>query len=302
MPESSLRSNASKDTASRGAPTALVTGGASGIGRATVTRLLADGWSVVATDLNAETGARLVAELDAGDRLVFVRGDVSRESDVANAVATAVQRFGTLDGLVNNAAVGGAFGPVTELEVDDWDATFAVLVRGVYLGIKHAARVMKTQGGGSIVNVASLAGMFGDQGPQAYSVAKASVLHMARVFGTELGPFRIRVNAVCPGAIATPLNPVASAGIEGTVLEAMQPLPLAGQPRHLASTIAFLLSDDAEFITGQAIAVDGGLAGAGPRLGEYLGTDPRGARLVGMNFGSTGQKAQVRRAVEQSPS
>jgi NAD(P)-dependent dehydrogenase (short-subunit alcohol dehydrogenase family) len=163
--------------------TVLVTGGASGIGRATVERLLADGWSVVAADLNAAGGARLMDELGAGGRLAFVQGDVSSEDDVAAAVDTAVTQFGGLQGLVNNAGIGGAFGPVTEIEVADWDATFAVLVRGVFLGIKHAARVMRRQGSGSIVNVASVAGRFGDVGPQPYSIAKASVIHMPECSG-----------------------------------------------------------------------------------------------------------------------
>jgi len=276
---------------------ALVTGAASGIGRATVIRLLEDDWCVVATDVNEAAGGQLVEEIAADDQLVFVRGNVSVEADVAAAVNTAVGSFGGLHGLVNNAAIGGAFGPTTELEVEDWDATFAVVVRGVFLGIKHAARVMKRQGGGSIVNVASIAGTFGDAGPQAYSVAKASVIHMARVFGTEFGPDRIRINTVSPGAIATQLNPAATAGRVGTALEVAQPLPETGQPYHLADVIAFLLSDRAAFVTGQEIVVDGGLSAAGPRLGEYLGTDPRSTHLVGFNFGTTGIKPAVRRDV-----
>ncbi|HYH51100.1 MAG TPA: SDR family oxidoreductase, partial [Acidimicrobiia bacterium] len=125
---------------------AVVTGGASGIGRATVERFLAEGWSVVAADLNAVNGARLLVDLEAGGhggRFVFVRADVSVEHDVAAAVAAAGEHFGRLDCMVNNAGVGGAFGPVTELEVEDWDYTFAVLVRGVFLGIKHGAAAMQ---------------------------------------------------------------------------------------------------------------------------------------------------------------
>jgi NAD(P)-dependent dehydrogenase (short-subunit alcohol dehydrogenase family) len=281
--------------------TVLVTGGASGIGRATVERLLAGGWSVVASDLNAAGGARLMDELGASGQLAFVHGDVSSEADVAAAVSMAVGHFGGLHGLVNNAGIGGAFGPVTDIEVADWDATFAVLVRGVFLGIKHAARVMRQQGGGSIVNVASVAGSFGDVGPQAYSIAKASVIHMARVFGTELGPDGIRVNTVSPGAVATPLNPAASAGRIGTLLESTQPLQETGQPNHLAEVIAFLLSDAARFVTGQNIAVDGGLSAAGPRLGAYLGTDPRAQKLVGLNHGNTGRKNEVHHAIGNGP-
>jgi NAD(P)-dependent dehydrogenase (short-subunit alcohol dehydrogenase family) len=282
-------------------PTAIVTGGASGIGRSTVHRFLAEGWSVVAADLNLSSGEALLAELPAeakSGRLAFVRADVSVEDDVANAVETAVSLTGRLDCMVNNAGIGGAFGPITETSVEDWDFTFAVLSRGVFLGVKHAARQMQRQGtGGSIVNLASLAGLTGDAGLQAYSAAKASVIHMGRVFATELGPDRIRVNTVCPGAIATPLNPSASRGFDGTELAKMQPLPFVGEPHHLANAIYFLGSRQSEFVTGQYLAVDGGLEAAGPRLGAYLGTDPRTATLVGVNRGNTGVKATVRREV-----
>ena len=286
---------------SPGTLTAIVTGGASGIGRATVLRFLAEGWSVVAADLNTASGEALLADLPAEadtGRLSFVRTDVSDEGDIERAVATAVSLTGRLDCMVNNAGIGGAFGPITETSVEDWDFTFAVLSRGVFLGVKHAARQMQLQGtGGSIVNLASLAGLTGDAGLQAYSAAKASVIHMSRVFATELGPDRIRVNTVCPGAIATPLNPSASKGFDGTELAQMQPLPFVGQPEHLANAIYFLGSDQSEFVTGQYLAVDGGLEAAGPRLGAYLGTDPRSATLVGVNRGNTGVKATVRSEV-----
>lgn len=145
---------------------AVVTGGASGIGRTTVERFLAEGWAVVAADLNAGNGERLVAGLEADGhegRIVFVPGDVSVEGDVAAAVGVAAERFGRLDCMVNNAGVRGAFGPITELEVEDWDYSFAVLVRSVFLGIKHAARLMQAQGrSGSIVNTASIAGLGSD--------------------------------------------------------------------------------------------------------------------------------------------
>jgi NAD(P)-dependent dehydrogenase (short-subunit alcohol dehydrogenase family) len=270
--------------------TAVVTGGASGIGLATVAKFLAEGWSVVATDLNAASGEVLLAsyaDAASADRLAFVPGDVSIEADVAGAVERATALTGRLDCMVNNAGVGGAFGPVTELTVEDWDYTFSVLSRGVFLGVKHAARVMRHQPtGGSIVNVASLAALTGDAGPQTYSAAKASVLHMSRVFATEL-------NCVCPGAIATPLNPSATQQFDGTELARMQPLPYVGQPQHLADAIFFLGSADSAFVTGQYLAVDGGLEAAGPRLGEYLGTDPRNIDLIGVNRGNTGVKATV---------
>jgi NAD(P)-dependent dehydrogenase (short-subunit alcohol dehydrogenase family) len=289
------------ETITAGTPTVIITGGASGIGRASVHKFLAEGWSVVAADMNADSGASLLSELSAeatAGRLAYVRTDVSDEGDVEHAVATAVTLTGQLDCMVNNAGIGGAFGPITETSVEDWDFTFAVLSRGVFLGVKHAARQMQLQGtGGSIVNLASLAGLTGDAGLQAYSVAKASVIHMSRVFATELGPDRIRVNTVCPGAIATPLNPSASRGFDGTELARMQPLPYVGEPHHLANAIYFLGSRQSEFVTGQYLAVDGGLEAAGPRLGAYLGTDPRSSTLVGVNRGNTGVKATVRSEV-----
>ena len=279
------------------ARTAVVTGGASGIGAATVARFLDDGWTVVAADLNGASGERLLAEHEGAakdGRLLFARCDVAEEDDVRTAIDTALGAGGRLDCLVNNAGVGGAFGPVTEISVEDWDYTFAVLSRAVFLGIKHAARVMRGQSdGGSIINVASLAALTGDAGPQAYSAAKASVLHMSRVFATELGPDRIRVNCVCPGAIATPLNPAASEEFDGSPLAAVQPLPYVGRPEHLAGAIAFLAGPDSTFITGQYLAVDGGLEAAGTRLGSIIGTDPRSVGVVGVNRGSTGRKATV---------
>lgn len=277
--------------------TAVVTGGANGIGRATVARFLSEGWSVVATDLNENAGKELLAGFAdevMAERLAFVCGDVSVEEDVASAVSAAVAMAGRLDCMVNNAGIGGAFGPITETSVEDWDYTFAVLSRGVFLGVKHAARVMRAQpDGGAIVNLGSLAGLTGDAGLQAYSAAKASVIHMTRVFATELGPHRIRVNCVCPGAVATRLNPATYRQFEGTELARMQPLPYVGQPEHLADVIYFLSSERSSFVTGQYLAVDGGLEAAGPRLGEFLGTDPRTSGLIGVNHGTTGVKTAV---------
>lgn len=277
-------------------PTVVITGGASGIGRASVVRFLADRWRVVATDLNEAAGAGLIEafpELAANGRLSFVPGDVSIEADIIAALDVAQQAGNVLSCIVNNAGIGGAFGPVTDLRVEDWDHTFAVLSRGTFLGVKHGARIMREHGGGSIVNVGSLAGLTGDAGMQAYSAAKAAVVHMTKVFATELGPDRIRVNCVCPGAIATPLNPSAQEGFAGTELERLQPLPFIGQPEYLADAIYFFGSDQSRFITGQYLSVDGGLEAAGPRIGGYLGTDPRKLKLVGVSEGTTGVKTTV---------
>jgi NAD(P)-dependent dehydrogenase (short-subunit alcohol dehydrogenase family) len=273
---------------------AVVTGGASGIGQATVERFLAEGWAVVAADLNAGNGERLVADLEADGhkgRIAFMQSDVSVEEDVAAVVGAAAERFGRLDCMVNNAGVGGAFGPITELEVEDWDYTFAVLTRGVFLGVKHAPRLMQAQGRpGSIVNTASIAGLGGGAGPQAYSAAKAAVLNLTRTAAVELAPHRIRVNAVNPGAVKTPI-------IAGAPLDELpggaQPWPDVGQPHQIASVIHFLAGEDAGFMTGESVTVDGGVVAAGPRLRFITDAGSRG--LVGVNRGTTGQEAVVRR-------
>lgn len=269
---------------------------------ATVLRLCADGARVVAADLNAAGGDSLLAAaaeagVEASVRLVTV--DVADERDVERAVGTAVEEFGGLDVMVNNAGVGGAFGPVTELESEDWDYTFGVLARGVFLGIKHASRVMIDQGrGGSIVNTASVAGLSGGAGPQAYSSAKAAVINLTRSVAIELAPHRLRVNAVCPGVILTPLLHQGREEEMRDRLDGVQPWPDHGRPEDVAAAIAFLAGDDARFVTGEALCVDGGLTAVGPDLGNRLGTRPGDTGLVGVNRGGTGEASLVRRRVD----
>jgi NAD(P)-dependent dehydrogenase (short-subunit alcohol dehydrogenase family) len=276
---------------------ALVTGGASGIGRATVARLLAEEWQVVIADLHAGNGEQAAEEFaeEFGGRVAFVRADVSEEADVAGAVAACVAEFGRVDCVVNNAGVGGAFGALTDIAVEDWDYTFAVLVRGVFLGTKHGARVMRAAGrGGSIVNTASVAAFSGGAGPQAYSAAKAAVVNLGRVAAAELAGDRIRVNTVCPGLIVTPLigRDVDTAR---AVMQEAQPWPDMGTPEDVAEVIAFLAGDAARFVTGEEITVDGGLRAAGPRIHAAYGGEPRTHGLVGVNRGSTGTPPVVRR-------
>ena len=188
---------------------AIVTGGASGLGRATVMRFLADGAKVVVADLNEASGAETLAVAKAGghgDNVAFVRCDVAKEADVAATVAAAETRFGRLDIAYLNAGVGGAFGPIAETSVEDWDYTFAVLTRSVFLGMKHASQAMKTHGqGGVILVTASIAGMVGGGGSHAYSAAKAAVISLIENVAAELGPDRIRVVGIAPGVISTPL-------------------------------------------------------------------------------------------------
>lgn len=274
-------------------PAALVTGGGSGIGRATVHRLVRDGWRVVLADVNADSGSAAAAEL--GTSVRFIRADVAQEPDVRDAVAACVEGFGRIDCVVNNAGVGGAFGKITEIEVEDWDYTFAVLVRGVFLGIKYGAAAMQAAGrGGSIVNVASIAGFAAGAGPQAYSAAMAAVINLGRVAATGLGPDRIRVNTVCPGLIETPLVAAGRAAAAEVIGEA-QPWPDTGRPEDVADVIAFLAGTAAPFLTGEDITVDGGVRASGPRMHEAYGGDPGARGYVGVSRGTTGEAPTIRR-------
>ena len=182
---------------------ALITGGASGIGEGTVRLFAREGASVVIADILDDNGARLAGEL--GARAAYVHTDVSREADVQGAVAETVRRFGRLDCIFNNAGFGGVGGRVEAIDIAGFDQTIGVLLRGVLLGMKHAAPVMKRQGGGSIISTASVAGITAGFGPHVYSAAKAAVIQLTKTVAMELGEHNIRVNCICPGAIATPI-------------------------------------------------------------------------------------------------
>jgi len=276
---------------------AVITGGGSGIGRATALTFLRESARVVIGDLNeaglAETVALARAQGHA-DRLAALRGDVSVERDVAGLVGLAVERFQGLDCVFNNAGVGGAFGPIGESTTDEWDFTFAVLVRGVFLGIKHASNRMKAQGrGGSIINTASVAGIGGGGGPHAYSAAKAAVVNLTRAVSVELAAQRIRVNAIAPGMIRTPLATGGRNEAWDRLVRERQPWPEPGLPQHIADTALFLAGEESRFITGQVIVVDGGLTAQGPDLfGHDAGS--RMLRKAGLNTGSTGLPGTVR--------
>ena len=276
---------------------AVITGGASGIGRASALTFLREGAAVVIGDLNeasiVETAALARAQGD-GDRLASLHADVSAERDVAGLVALAVERFGGLDCMFNNAGVGGAFGPIGETTVEEWDFTFAVLVRGVFLGLKHASIRMKAQGrGGSVINTASVAGIGGGAGPHAYSAAKAAVANLSRAASAELAAHRIRVNAIAPGLIKTPLATGRREDAWEQLVRQKQPWPEPGLPQHIADTALFLAGDESRFITGQVIVVDGGLTAQGPDIFGH-DVDSRLLRRAGLNTGSTGVPGSVR--------
>jgi NAD(P)-dependent dehydrogenase (short-subunit alcohol dehydrogenase family) len=274
---------------------AIVTGGASGMGHATVMRFLAEGAKVMVADLNDANGAETLAVAKAqghADGIAFLGCDVAREPDVAALVAETVKRFGRLDIAYLNAGVGGAFGPIAETSVEDWDYTFAVLVRSVFLGMKHASLAMKKNGGGVILATASIAGMVGGAGPHAYSAAKAGVISLIENVAAELGPHRIRVVGIAPGVISTPLLHRGKPERYEAQFR-RQPWPDRGEPEVIADVAAFLCSDDARFITGETIKVDGGLLAQGMAL-FGTGKDATFNRTAGVNRGTTGEAMVVR--------
>lgn len=273
---------------------AVVTGAGGGIGLAIAHAIVSGGGSVVIGDVNDARGQAAVEAVGSPDRVRFVRADVVNESDIEAVISAAVDSFGRLDAMFNNAAIGGAFGPITEQTVEAWDETFAVNVRSVFLGIKHAARVMIEQGtGGTIVNTASVAGLSGGGGPQAYSATKAAVISMTQTTAVELAAYRIRVNAVCPGAIYTELLHRGRPELTDVWREQIQPWPERGQPEMIADVAVWLASDESRFVTGEAVTADGGLMAATPRLTDHDLAHLQ--RMTGIAYGNTGREPEVRR-------
>jgi NAD(P)-dependent dehydrogenase (short-subunit alcohol dehydrogenase family) len=246
---------------------AVITGAASGIGRATAALFAGEGAAVVIGDLNAEGGEAAVRDCkENGGRAVFQKADVAAEAEVKAMVARAVSEFGGLDIIYNNAGLGGALGPLEEITSEDWDRSLAVLLRGVFLGMKHAIPEMRKRGGGSIISTASIAGLRGYPGLHAYCAAKAAVVNLTRSAAVELGKDRIRVNCICPGGINTPIftrtQPNLAPMVEERLAQA-QPIPRAGHPEDIAKMALFLASDDSEWVSGQAMVVDGAATAGG---------------------------------------
>ena len=245
---------------------ALVTGAASGIGRAMAIRLADEGCAVLCADIDQEGTESTAAEvLEHGGKSAAIVLNVTDSDAVKDALERTVSEFGSIDVLMNNAGVGGGAG---------WDQTIAVNLSGVYYGLLHGCRMMAERGGGSIVNTASVAGLNGlvggsgavvpadinpSDGPGAYTAAKHGVVGLTRQFAVTYGKQNVRVNALCPGYIFTPMT----AGMrdrEGgqEFLESLHPMGRLGEPEEIASVAAFLASADASFVTGVALPVDGG--------------------------------------------
>ena len=238
---------------------AIVTGGASGIGEATARMFAAEGARLVIADMDGSAGETLAKEL--GDAF-FCRTDVTLEDEVANVVAYAVDRYGRLDCMVNNAGIVGAIGSICATPYNHWKATLAVLLDGVFFGCKHAARAMLASSTrGTILNTASVAGLRGGFGAHAYSTAKHAVIGLTRSVASELAPHGVRANAVAPGAVVTPLIE-AITGADGDTLRGLaaqaSPLGQATYPRDIAGAFTYLASDDATHVTGEVLTVDAG--------------------------------------------
>ena len=258
---------------------AVITGAASGIGEASARRFVEEGCRVVLGDIQEGPGEALCAEL--GDAAVFRKCDVTSEEDISALVDLAVSEFGQLDIMFNNAGIVGALGPIDTALEAEWTATLAVLLNGVFFGMKHAARIMKPQGSGSIISMSSVAGLTGGMAPHAYAAAKHAVVGLTRNVAAEVCGFGVRVNAIAPYSVATSM--VAEAylhdhqAIDETIKMLTDESPLVNRP-GLASDVAnaalWLGSDESGYTSGHILTVDAGITSGslpgGPRFSERL--------------------------------
>lgn len=256
---------------------AVVTGGASGLGEATARLLVAEGGKVVVADYDAARGQAVADSL--GDAARFAKCDVTVESDVAAAIDLAVDTWGRLDGAFANAGIVGVAGPIADTPMEDFDRTIAVLLRGVFVTVKHAARAMQAAGnGGSIVMTSSVAGVQGGLGPHAYSVAKTGVVGLARSAASELAASGIRVNAVAPGSIPTAMTAHVTTGNPDDLEKVTEhvartsPLGRAGLPNDIAEAVLYFMSDGGSYVTGQTIVVDAGVTSGAKMSPTWAGT------------------------------
>jgi NAD(P)-dependent dehydrogenase (short-subunit alcohol dehydrogenase family) len=253
---------------------AVVTGAGSGIGRATSRRLAAEGASVVVADINAETAKETVAQIEAeGGSALAQEADVASEDSIRAMVQAAVDTYGALHCLHNNAAdvvIIQRDLDVVGMDVEVWDRTMAVNLRGAMLGMKHAIPHMIAAGGGSIVSMSSLSGQFGELARVAYGASKAGIESLTRSAATMYGKQNIRVNAIAPGVVMTPSVAANVPDDELAKFRRNHVTPGIGEPPHIASVVAFLFSDESAYITGEVIKVDGGMRMHSPLYAEYV--------------------------------
>jgi meso-butanediol dehydrogenase/(S,S)-butanediol dehydrogenase/diacetyl reductase len=244
----------------------LITGAGSGIGRATALGFAARGGAIAVVDLNADNAKKVVGEIEsAGGKAIAIVGDVTRPEDIDMMISRAAESFGRLDFLHNNAfgipatlAGNRSAAPVAQTDDALWDYTINVGLTAVFRAIKRVIPVMRAQGGGAIVNTASISGQRADYGIVAYNAAKAAVINLTRVTAIENAPHGIRCNCICPGAIDTPL--LAGSAAPEMLREFRRTIPMGrlGRPEEMANAALFLASDLASFITGAALVADGG--------------------------------------------
>jgi NAD(P)-dependent dehydrogenase (short-subunit alcohol dehydrogenase family) len=238
---------------------ALITGAASGIGKATAQRLASEGAAVLITDIAAEAGAATVREItDAGGQAAFFRHDVTSESDWQAATAHAVEVFGHLDIVVNNAGMGD-IKTIEDTTLEEWNRTIDIDQTGVFLGMKHAAPHLKKSEHASIINISSIFGTSGGFGTSpAYHAAKGAVRTMTKNAALHWATDAIRVNSIHPGFIQTPILEPTRGTEYWDAMTAMTPMGHLGQPEDIAAGVAYLASDDAKFVTGLELYIDGG--------------------------------------------
>ncbi len=256
---------------------AVVTGAASGIGKAAVLKLASEGAHVFAADIDEAGGQALAAQ--SNGQIDFIRCDVTVAADIEALMNAAAAKAGGIDILFNNAAAGGDRAPIDEITPEGWDWTMNLVLKSVAMGIRYASPHMKGRKGASIINTASVAALGAGYSPTAYAVAKVGVLHLSKVAATDLARYGIRVNAICPGFINTniftasldvpdAMKDQANAIIAGMSAQA-QPVARGGQPGDIANAVAFLASDESSFMTGTHLLVDGGLT-----IGQRHAWDP----------------------------
>ena len=248
---------------------AVITGGASGIGAATVRRFVEEGARVMFGDLQDGPGEELAASL--GAAAAYRHANVAHEADVAALIGAAADRWGTVDVVFNNAGFVGATGSLEDTSEAEYDLTMNVLLKSVFFGIKHAAPLMKGQGSGSIVSTSSVCGITPSIGTHLYNVAKAGVVMMTKSLALELAEWNIRVNCICPGYVATGLaagGNLTELGRDATAarldqarerMARSQPMQRMGEPEDVAALVTFLASDESNWLTGTAQVIDGGL-------------------------------------------
>ena len=244
-----------------GGKVALVTGGSSGIGRATASAFAGEGANVVVADVLVEGGGETVRMIkEAGGEAIFVKTDVSKATEVEALIKKIVETYGRLDCAINNAGIEGTMAPTADCTEENWDRTININLKGVWLCMKYEIPQMLKQGGGTIVNTASVAGLVGLQGLPAYCASKGGVVQLTRTAALEYARAGIRVNAVCPGVIRTPMvdRLIAAQPEMEEALTAMEPVGRTGKPEEVAEAVVWLCSDAASFVTGHAMVVDGG--------------------------------------------